>query len=110
MLPDFLVPFKHYEEKVIVDAIDDRIDVEEHDYGPSVQTVRRWKWWIRVNATDIDGNLRSIGHRELGFSEELLKSGISLLEKLRSSIPEGWLKTILRVIYNAGARIQAFYT
>lgn len=110
MLPDFLAPFKHYQEKVIADAVDDRIDPGEYDDRPSTQTVERWKLWIRINEIDIDGNLKSIGHRELGFSEELLRSGISLLEQLRSSIPEGWLKTILRMIYNAGGRIEPFYT
>ena len=110
MLPDFLTPFKHYQEEVIADAVDDRIDPDDYDDRPSTQTVKRWKRWIRINETDIDGHLRSIGHRELGFGEELMRSGISLLEKLRSSIPEGWLKTILRMIYNSGARVEPFYT
>ena len=44
-----------------------------------------------------------------GFSKELLRSGVSLLQKLRSSIPGGWLKVILRVIYNSGARLRPFY-
>lgn len=110
MLPDFLAPFKHYQEEVIVDSVDERIRPEDNDYCPSEQTVRHWKDWITVNATDIDGHLKSIGYRELGFGKELLRSGISLLNELRSSMPEGWLKTILRVIYNSGARIEPFYT
>lgn len=109
MLPDFLAPFKHYQEEVIVDSIDDRLMPEEVDDSPSEQTVKRWKRWIEVNATDIDGHLKSIGHRELGFAEELLRSGVSLLKELRRSIPEGWLKTILRMIYNAGAKLSPYY-
>lgn len=108
MLPDFLAPFKHYEESVIVDAIDDRILPDTSDERPSAQSVIRWKHWLMMNALDIDGYLKSVGHRELGFSMELLKSGVSLLEKLRSYIPEGWLKEILRFIYNSGGKLAAF--
>ena len=38
--------------------------------------------------------LRSFGHRLPGFSEELLMSGVPLLETLRSSL-YNWLETIL---------------
>ena len=62
-----------------------------------------------MNHTNIDGHLKSIGHRELGFSNELLCSGISLLDNLRSSDPFGWLKTIIRTIYNAGAYLCPCY-
>jgi len=109
MLPDFLVPFKHYQEEVIVDSIDDRLVPEEIDDSPSGKTVKRWKRWIQVNAMDIDGQLKSIGYRELGFAEELLRSGVSLLKELRRSIPEGWLRAILRTIYNAGAKLSPYY-
>lgn len=109
MLPDCLVPFKHYEESVIADALDDRIIPDESDDRPSVMTVGHWKFWLMLNERDIDGHMKSIGHRELGFSEELLKSGVSLLGMLRSSIPEGWLKTVLRYIYNSGARLLPYY-
>lgn len=54
-----------------------------------------------ANQLRIDGYLKSIGYCLLGFSEELLNSGMSLLTELRSSIPE-WLETILRFIYNSG--------
>ena len=109
MLPDFLAPFKHYQEEVIVDSIDDRLSPDEVDDSPSSQTVKRWKTWMDINTTNIDGHLKSIGYRELGFSEELMRSSISLLKELRSSIPQGWLKTILRMIYNTGARLWPFY-
>ena len=109
MLPDFLVPFKHYQESVIADAIDDRIIPEESDDRPSVQTVIRWKCWLIMNAANIDGLLKSIAHRELSFSSELMESSVSLLTELRKRIPDGWLKEILRFIYNSGARLTAFY-
>ena len=62
------------------------------------------------NALNIDGHMKSVGHRELGFSEELLRSGVSLLGSLRRSIPERWLKAILRIIYNSGGRLSPFYS
>lgn len=109
ILPDILVPYKHYQEEVIVDLLDKRIDPACSDDRPSEQTVRHWNHWLMFNALNIDGHLKSIGHRELGFSEELLRSGVSLLESLRRSIPERWLKVILRTIYNAGGRLVPFY-
>lgn len=109
MLPDYLVIFKHYSGAVIVDAIDDRLLPEEADDRPSRQTVNHWKWWIQMNSSDIDGSLRSIAHRELGFTEELLRSSVSLLNELRRSFPENWLRVILRIIYNSGARLCPVY-
>ena len=38
-----------------------------------------------------------------------MKSGVSLLKELRNSIPEGWLKEILRIIYNSGGKLAACY-
>ena len=109
MIPDFLVPYKHYEEPIICDAVDERIDPAESDDRPSSQSIRHWKYWVLLNADDINGHLKSVAHRELGYGEELLKSGVSLLAKLRKSISDGWLKIILRTIYNSGAFLQPVY-
>jgi hypothetical protein len=54
-----------------------------------------------ANHLRIDGYLKSIGYRFLGFSQKLLDSRISLLEELRSS-NGSWLEAILRMIYNSG--------
>ena len=109
MLPDFMVPFKHYAEDVISDSINDSAEQSQVCDGPSAATIDRWKRWTALNATDIDGHLKSIGHRELGFSKELLNSSVSLLRKLMSSIPHGWLRTILRLIYNSGSVLIPVY-
>jgi hypothetical protein len=111
MLPDFLVPYKHYSEETITGALDDIVtssDIDSEDY-PSEITIARWHHWFFFNQLCMEGQLRSVGHRELGFGEELLKSGISLLSHIRSSIPEGWLRIILRFIYNSGNSLAAFY-
>ena len=110
MLTDFMVPFKHYTEDVISDIVNESSDKSMPCEGPSTATISRWKRWIRLNTTDINGHLKSIGHRELGFTKELLKSGVSLLEELMCSIPLGWLRTILCFIYNSGAAMIPVYT
>jgi hypothetical protein len=110
MLPDFLVPFKHYTEDVISDAVNDKLDLTMTNDAPSPATILRWKRWIRLNSSDINGQLKSIGHRELDFSKELLKSGVSVLVHLMCSIPRGWLRTILCMLYNSGAGMFPVYT
>lgn len=102
-LPDFLAPFKQYSTEIIAGVLDGIVtseDDESVDY-PCEETMSRWQHWLMVNQLRIDGYLKSIGYRLLGFSEELLISGMSLLAELRSSTPE-WLETILRFIYNSG--------
>ena len=62
-----------------------------------------------ANEDNINGYLKSIGHRLLGFSEELLRAETSLLSELRKKHPTEWLKTVLRTIYNAGAKLDPCY-
>ena len=110
MLPDFMVPFKHYTEDVISDVVNDKSDQSMICSGPSAATISRWKRWVQLNEADVDGYLKSLGHRELGFSKELLKSGVSLLSELMRSIPHGWLRTILCLLYNSGSSMILVYT
>ena len=110
MLPDFMVPFKHYTEDVISDCMNDNTDQSQICSGPSSSTIDRWKRWLVLNTPDIDGQLKSIGHRELGFTKELLNSRVSLLRELMCSIPHGWLRSILQPIYNSGAFLTPVYT
>lgn len=102
-LPDKLVPHKHYAAEIISGVLDDVIttdDLEDEDY-PCEATMLRWKHWLMINHFRIDGYLKSIGYRFMGFSEGLLNTRLSLLEKLRLS-NDGWLEAILRMIYNSG--------
>jgi len=62
-----------------------------------------------ANTLDIEGYVKSVAHRELEFGEELLKSGLSLLNLLRARMPGGWLQTIIRIIYNAGGFLRPLY-
>lgn len=111
MLPDILVPYKHYQEETISGVLDGIVspDDEDSENFPSEKTMIRWHHWFMANRMNIEGQMKSIGYRLLGFKEELLKSGVSLLTHLRSSIPDAWLRTILRYIYNSGNALQPFY-
>ena len=102
-LPDFLVPYKHYTAEIISGVLDGQVtpdDEDSMDY-PCEMSMQRWHHWLMKNTLRIDGYLRSVGHRLPGFSEELLMSGMPLLETLRSSL-YNWLETILRFIYDSG--------
>ena len=103
MLPDFMVQFKHYSAEVISGVLDGFVTPEDADSEdrPSADTMKRWHHWLMANEQYIDGTLKSVGFRDLGFGEELLRSGISLLRELRRS-SERWLETILCFIYNSG--------
>ena len=101
LLPDFMAPHKHYEEKAISDVLEEVITEESPVDYPSIQTMRRWIAWLALNADRIECILRSVGYRLLGFGEELLFYEGSLLEQLRTKTDQ-WLKIILRFVYNSG--------
>ena len=106
-LPDFLIPYKHYEAQLIEDVIDETItedDVVEMDY-PSLMTIKVWTEWFERNISNIDGLIRSAVYRFFEFKDEFLKSKESLLEELRKRICPGWLGLIHRLIYNSGGFI-----
>ena len=102
-LPDCLVPYKHYSSEVISGVLDGIItpDVTEDEDYPCEATMFRWKHWLMVNRLRIDGYLKSVGYRFLGFGQGLLEVRVSLLEKIRLS-NDCWLEAILRMIYNSG--------
>ncbi len=110
MIPDFLVPYKHYAEDVIRDALSGQLDLSLTNDAPSMVTIQRWKRWFRMNQSNIDGQLKSICHRELGFPVELLRSSVSLLKKQMRSNPRKWLRSVLRMLYNSGTCVIPVYT
>lgn len=111
MLPDMLTPFKHYNEETISGVLDGIVTPEDEDSEtcPSEDTMIRWHHWFIINEFNIEGHMKSIGYRLLGFSKELLETGISLLSHMRSSMPAAWLKIVMRYIYNSGNALEAFY-
>lgn len=105
-LPDILTPHKHYSTEIIenvVDEVSTPEDLTTEDF-PCEKTMARWKKWIQINQTQIDGQLKVIGSTFPGIGKGLLKSKESLLERLRASGSD-WLAKINRAIYNAGGRI-----
>lgn len=101
-LPDFLVPYKHYETEVISGVLDGVVGPDDAENGlPCESTIQSWHDWLAVNELRMDGYLKSIGSRLPGFTEELLMTSDFLLTYLRSSCQE-WLEIILRFIYNSG--------
>lgn len=102
-LPDCLVPYKHYGTTLIEKVVDGRVgpdDLGLEDY-PCERTMQRWENWIERNTTFIDGYIKSIGYRILNYSDQLLKSRISLLNKLRK-LERHWLHIVIPLIYNSG--------
>ena len=108
-LPDILAPYKHYHLDIIMGMLGGRLSSWEDEYEdyPCEKTVERWKMWLSQNKHDIDGQLKSVGYRVLGYGEELLYSTVSLLEKAMSSV-DNWLGIILRMIYNSGGRLRPY--
>lgn len=105
-LPDVLTPYKHYETDVIegvVEGIIQPTDEDAEDY-PTVETMERWKDWIKRNKDNINGFLKSIGYRILEFGVQLLQSKISLLDEL-IKLNVDWLRIVNRFIYNSGERL-----
>jgi hypothetical protein len=101
-----MIPHKHFATETISRVLEDEITSETFagDH-PCESTMIRWHMWLRINRTLIDGLLKSLAHRQLGFSEKLLGSADSLLDELKASY-EFWLETIVRTIYNSGARLN----
>lgn len=109
-LPDMLVPYKHYKAEVIENVIDEVCtpdDLETEDY-PCEKTMGRWKRWITCNIDQIDGILKSVGHRYFEMSESLLRSKYSLLQELRRQ-GNGWLSICVRVILNSGGSLLSAF-
>lgn len=105
-LPDIITPHKHYAAEVIENVVDEvsTPDDESTLCSPCERTMERWKQWIRLNKTQVDGHLKSVGTRLFGLSREFLNSDKSLLDELRS-FGAGWLSIITHVIYNSGGRM-----
>lgn len=109
-LPDVLLPYKHYEAEVISGVIDGIVtpdDKDSEDY-PSVNTMTYWLCWFQMNLANMEGYLRNVGYRILGLGKELLFSDQSLLEMVRNRY-DNWLEKIIRIIYNSGGFLPAFY-
>jgi len=105
-LPDILTPYKHYDTDAIegvVEGVVTSSDMESEDY-PCEKTMDRWIDWINRNRNNINGFLKSVGHRLLDYGVQLLESRISLLDKL-IELQVNWLRIVNLFFYNCGERL-----
>ena len=103
-LPEFLAKYKHYDNRVIEDVLDEVVSEDDPGYEdhPCEMTMMRWRNWFVRNLSAMEGQIRSAGMRFLDLSDEFLGSTDSLLVELRERISPGWLGAVLRIIYNSG--------
>lgn len=107
-LPDILTPYKHFETDIITGVLDELItpDTKGFEDHPSEETMQQWHQWFRLNKATMEGTLRSKGYQFLGFTEKLLTTSVSLLERLRKDTCD-WLRIVLRFIYNSGVFLRS---
>ena len=105
-LTDGMIKFKQYTAEVIEDAIDEVIsEADPIDY-PCGGTMKHWRWWFQYNREQMEGQMRSAGHRLLGFNDGFLSPVESLLEEIRKRISPGWLGLVCRIVNNTGGTLR----
>ena len=105
LLPDILLPNKHYEADLIEAVIDGLAGEEDPrlEDGPSDSTIRRWREWGKNFAEEAEGKIRSAAYRILDLTEEFLGSRESLPGMIKERLVQGWLPVAMRVLYNTGS-------
>ena len=91
----------------MIDGIVTPHDQDSEDY-PSVSTMLCWLRWFQHNLANIEGYLRNAGYSILGLGKDFLFSDQSLLEAVRKKYLN-WLEKTIRIIYNSGGFLPAFY-
>ena len=86
-LPDCICPYKHYDAGLIEDVVDGVVseeDRETEDY-PCEGTMKHWRWWARMNAANMEGQMKSAARRFLELTDAFLRATDSLLEGLKET-------------------------
>lgn len=106
----YWLPYKHYDAEVVSGVLDGFVKPEDQDSEdyPSVSTMLYWLRWFQLNLANMEGYLRNAGYRFLRLGEELLFSDQSLLKAVRKKYLN-WLERTIRIIYNSGGFLPAFY-
>lgn len=105
-LTDGMIKFKQYAAEVIEDVIDEVISEKDPIDYPCEGTMKHWRWWFQYNKEQIEGQIRSAGHRLLGFYNGFLSPAESLLEEIRKRISPGWLGMVCRIVNNTGGALR----
>ena len=103
LLPDKLVPYKHYASELITGVLDGDIGPEDpmNEEYPCDETLHRWNHWFMANLFRIEGYCGLVWHHVLDPGMGFMQPGASILETIQRSC-DRWLAAILRMIYNSG--------
>lgn len=109
-MPDFLAPHKHYDIGIITGVLNGDIssDMLTFEDYPCEKTMERWNDWIALNLIFINAYLKSVGVCLFAIGIALAYAAADLVEELKSRTRNGWLKTIIRAVYNTGAALEPF--
>ena len=110
LVPDFLAPHKHYDIDIITGVLNGTIspDLLAFEDYPCEKTMERWKNWLASNLVFINAYLKSVGIRLFAIGIALVYSAADLVEELKSRDHCGWLKIVIRAVYNTGASLAPY--
>lgn len=111
ILPEFVVPYKHYKSELIEDVVDEFIseaDTVIEDY-PCESTLKRWKEWIELNKNLIESTIRTTGYKIFKLGTSFLKTKENVFDIIRNKYRD-WLKYIIIMIYNQGLSLIPIYS
>jgi hypothetical protein len=96
VLPDVLVPHKHYGAAEIETVLESEVRSDE----VSDSTATHWRQWVKGNEAQIEGVLQSL---KLKSDDKLpeLRSNESLFSQLKT-ISRNWLSVLSRLVINGG--------
>jgi hypothetical protein len=96
VLPDVLVPHKHYGAAEIETILESEVRIDE----VSDSTAAHWRQWIRGNEAQIEGVLQSL-KLEAGDKLPELRSTENLFIQLKKTVRK-WLSVVSRLVVNGG--------
>ena len=110
LIPDFLAPHKHYDIDIITGVLNGTInpDLLAFEDYPCEKTMERWQKWIELNLVFINAYLKSVGIRLFAIGIALAYAATDLVEELKSRNRHGWLKIVIRAVYNTGASLEPY--
>ncbi len=110
LIPDFLAPYKHYDIDIITGVLNGTItpDMLAFEDYPCERTMERWQEWIVLNLIFINAYLKSVGIRLFAMGIALAYAATDLVEELRDRNHHGWLRIVIRAVYNTGSSMEPY--
>jgi hypothetical protein len=107
VLPDTVIPYKHYSADVIQKAVDLSVSPysPEVENYPTDETFEDWKEWFEGNLNNTVHVLESVSHRVTELANIDQSSSSSLLEHIRI-IKTHWLRYLNWLICAAGSAFR----